>query len=175
MPLLRLLHQISNMYQNVKETQMELREQQPEVTKRDSQPLSTGAPLASSHSGTGAFIHPLWVFLSFSFFFFNGLHIWWHCFPLIECNFLSATADPKVTVPSYNSSGPSNVFPRSHSQVKVTSPSGSIRSSSLRSASMQSASVRSTLRHQSLAQKLRSTSKSVKGVSEWITYFWLCL
>lgn len=30
MPLLRLLHQISNMYQNVKETQMELKEQQPE-------------------------------------------------------------------------------------------------------------------------------------------------
>ena len=30
MPLLRLLLQISNMYQNVKETQSELREQQPE-------------------------------------------------------------------------------------------------------------------------------------------------
>lgn len=30
MPLLRLLHQISNMYQNVKDTQNELREQQPE-------------------------------------------------------------------------------------------------------------------------------------------------
>ncbi|XP_034234984.1 transmembrane protein KIAA1109 isoform X3 [Thrips palmi] len=133
MPLLRLLHQISNMYQNVKETQMELREQQPEVTKRDSQPLSTGAPLASNLSGIGAVNHPHFA------------------------------ADPKVTVPSYNSSGPSNAFPRSHSQVKVTSPSGSIRSSSLRSASMQSASVRSTLRHQSLAQKLRSTSKSVKG------------
>jgi hypothetical protein len=28
MPLLRLLHQISNMYQNVKDTQMELKEQQ---------------------------------------------------------------------------------------------------------------------------------------------------
>lgn len=34
MPLLRLLHQISNMYQNVKETQMELKEQRPE-TKRN--------------------------------------------------------------------------------------------------------------------------------------------
>lgn len=34
MPLLRLLHQISNMYQNVKETQNELKEQQPEVVKR---------------------------------------------------------------------------------------------------------------------------------------------
>lgn len=30
MPLLRLLHQIGSMYQNVKETQMELKEQQPE-------------------------------------------------------------------------------------------------------------------------------------------------
>lgn len=30
MPLLRLLNQISNMYQNVKETQSELREQQPD-------------------------------------------------------------------------------------------------------------------------------------------------
>lgn len=33
MPLLRLLHQISNMYQNVKETQSELREQQPDNSK----------------------------------------------------------------------------------------------------------------------------------------------
>ncbi|XP_012270662.1 uncharacterized protein KIAA1109 isoform X2 [Orussus abietinus] len=33
MPLLRLLHQISNMYQNVKETQMELKEQQPEAKR----------------------------------------------------------------------------------------------------------------------------------------------
>jgi len=36
MPLLRLLHQISNMYQNVKETQMELREQQLEVKRESS-------------------------------------------------------------------------------------------------------------------------------------------
>ena len=36
MPLLRLLHQISNMYQNVKETQMELKEQQPEVKRENS-------------------------------------------------------------------------------------------------------------------------------------------
>ncbi|XP_034943286.1 transmembrane protein KIAA1109 homolog isoform X1 [Chelonus insularis] len=34
MPLLRLLHQISNMYQNVKETQMELKEQLPSESKR---------------------------------------------------------------------------------------------------------------------------------------------
>jgi hypothetical protein len=36
MPLLRLLHQISNMYQNVKETQMELKEQQPDVKRENS-------------------------------------------------------------------------------------------------------------------------------------------
>ncbi|XP_076663219.1 transmembrane protein KIAA1109 homolog tweek isoform X13 [Andrena cerasifolii] len=35
MPLLRLLHQISNMYQNVKETQMELKEQQPESKRNN--------------------------------------------------------------------------------------------------------------------------------------------
>lgn len=34
MPLLRLLHQISNMYQNVKDTQNELREQQPSEARR---------------------------------------------------------------------------------------------------------------------------------------------
>lgn len=34
MPLLRLLHQISNMYQNVKDTQNELREQQPGDIRR---------------------------------------------------------------------------------------------------------------------------------------------
>ncbi|XP_052121267.1 transmembrane protein KIAA1109 isoform X3 [Frankliniella occidentalis] len=131
MPLLRLLHQISNMYQNVKETQMELREQQPETTKRDSQPSTSGAPLASNHSGT------------------------------IGAGRSHFVTDSAVAAPSYMG-GQSSLFPRSHSQVKVTSPAGSIRSS-VRSASMQSASVRSTLRHQSLAQKLRSTSKSVKG------------
>lgn len=31
MPLLRLLNQITNMYQNVKETQNDLKEQQPEI------------------------------------------------------------------------------------------------------------------------------------------------
>lgn len=33
MPLLRLLHQISNMYQNVKDTQSELKEQEPQELK----------------------------------------------------------------------------------------------------------------------------------------------
>lgn len=35
MPLLRLLNQISNMYQNVKETQMELKQQQPESKRNN--------------------------------------------------------------------------------------------------------------------------------------------
>ncbi|XP_033221657.1 transmembrane protein KIAA1109-like [Belonocnema kinseyi] len=35
MPLLRLLHQISNMYQNFKETQLELKEQQPEIKRNN--------------------------------------------------------------------------------------------------------------------------------------------
>ena len=34
MPLLRLLHQISNMYQNFKETQLQFKKQQPEMKKR---------------------------------------------------------------------------------------------------------------------------------------------
>ncbi|OAD56139.1 hypothetical protein WN48_04013 [Eufriesea mexicana] len=42
MPLLRLLHQISNMYQNVKETQMELKEQQPESSDLQEQLLLEG-------------------------------------------------------------------------------------------------------------------------------------
>lgn len=45
MPLLRLLHQITNMYQNVKEAQNELREQ-PDVHKR-SQPMKDESSLAS--------------------------------------------------------------------------------------------------------------------------------
>lgn len=78
---------------------------------------------------------------------------------------MKVAADSKA---AFHLGGPSNTFPRSHSQVKVASPTGSIRSSSVRSASMQSASVRSAIRHQSLAQKLRSTGKSVKGVCQQI-------
>ncbi|CAG2056243.1 unnamed protein product [Timema podura] len=48
MPLLRLLHQISNMYQNVKETQLELKEQQPEVKRENSANLDTGFNNGSS-------------------------------------------------------------------------------------------------------------------------------
>lgn len=43
MPLLRLLHQISNMYQNVKETQMELKDQQPE-NKMNANTLNINRP-----------------------------------------------------------------------------------------------------------------------------------
>ncbi|XP_031778300.1 transmembrane protein KIAA1109 homolog isoform X4 [Nasonia vitripennis] len=49
MPLLRLLHQISNMYQNVKETQMELKDQQPE-TKMNANNLNTNRPKNDSLS-----------------------------------------------------------------------------------------------------------------------------
>nr|CAD7257565.1 unnamed protein product [Timema shepardi] len=50
MPLLRLLHQISNMYQNVKETQLELKEQQPEVKRENSANLDIGLNNGSSSS-----------------------------------------------------------------------------------------------------------------------------
>lgn len=55
MPLLRLLHQITTMYQNVRETQMELREQRPSAATKDGS--ATGHPpttiLCRSASGRG--------------------------------------------------------------------------------------------------------------------------
>ncbi|XP_035723534.1 transmembrane protein KIAA1109-like isoform X4 [Vespa mandarinia] len=51
MPLLRLLHQISNMYQNVKETQMELKEQRPE-TKRNTNLLVNDTVTKNGSSST---------------------------------------------------------------------------------------------------------------------------
>lgn len=50
MPLLRLLHQISNMYQNVKETQMELKEQQPEAKRNADSTVIDGATKNGSSS-----------------------------------------------------------------------------------------------------------------------------
>lgn len=52
MPLLRLLHQISNMYQNVKETQMELKaqQQQPENKLNANTVMTTRAKNGSSSS-----------------------------------------------------------------------------------------------------------------------------
>lgn len=43
MPLLRLLNQITNMYQNVKDTQTELREQQPQpyVSRTNAKPSTS--------------------------------------------------------------------------------------------------------------------------------------
>jgi len=179
MPLLRLLHQISNMYQNVKETQMELREQHPEATKHDSHP-SGPVPVPKSTVFTG----PV-----------NGKRRTERCLESVLDSFCpesrkvigntlwvvademaeesgtrgsaaaSATpsaatsAAPSAGAPSlHRPSAASVTFPHSRSQAKVISPTGSMRSTSGRSTSMRSAS-----RHQSLAQKLRSTSKSVKG------------
>ncbi|XP_020299517.1 uncharacterized protein KIAA1109 isoform X4 [Pseudomyrmex gracilis] len=51
MPLLRLLHQISNMYQNVKETQMELKEQQPEG-KRNANIIANDTAAKNGSSST---------------------------------------------------------------------------------------------------------------------------
>lgn len=45
MPLLRLLHQITNMYQNVKEAQNELREQQPGGNNKRVAPLKDESSL----------------------------------------------------------------------------------------------------------------------------------
>ncbi|GLG98163.1 Uncharacterized protein GBIM_04765, partial [Gryllus bimaculatus] len=114
MPLLRLLHQISNMYQNVKDTQMELKEQQPEG-KQDSGPLD----------------------------------------PLGRKNNSSSTSDLQE-----------------HVAVKTVGPSGEIGAGLLRPHKHVSPSASLRSRPQSFAQKLRSTSKSVKGymnLSEGVT------
>ncbi|CAH1991192.1 unnamed protein product [Acanthoscelides obtectus] len=52
MPLLRLLHQISNMYQNVKDTQNELREQQPVETRARPKISSNDHADVKHHSST---------------------------------------------------------------------------------------------------------------------------
>ncbi|XP_017781272.1 PREDICTED: uncharacterized protein KIAA1109 isoform X3 [Nicrophorus vespilloides] len=58
MPLLRLLHQISNMYQNVKDTQNELREQQPVEIRRpktsasDHVDIKNHSSVSDLHDGT---------------------------------------------------------------------------------------------------------------------------
>ncbi|XP_060850802.1 bridge-like lipid transfer protein family member 1 isoform X1 [Rhopalosiphum padi] len=99
MPLLRLLNQITNMYQNVKDTQTELREQQPHpyVSRTNAKP-----PASQSDQ----------------------------------------SEVPVPTPPPIK-----RFLPRSASELKpIVSPSPSIRS-----------------KHQTLAQKLRSTGKSVKG------------
>ena len=61
MPLLRLLHQISNMYQNVKETQMELKEQQPENKPNNNLIINDTAVKNGSSSSKYYFVHFLFV------------------------------------------------------------------------------------------------------------------
>ncbi|XP_050533025.1 transmembrane protein KIAA1109 homolog isoform X6 [Daktulosphaira vitifoliae] len=100
MPLLRLLNQITNMYQNVKDTQSELREQQPPMYVSRS-----SAKRTTSHF------------------------------------------DHSEPAPLSTPTLAKRIIPHSASDIKpVVSPSPSIRS-----------------KHQTLAQKLRSTGKSVKG------------
>uniref|UniRef100_A0A6P7G1L5 Transmembrane protein KIAA1109 homolog isoform X3 n=1 Tax=Diabrotica virgifera virgifera TaxID=50390 RepID=A0A6P7G1L5_DIAVI len=55
MPLLRLLHQISNMYQNVKDTQNELREQQPVEIRRPKTSASDNVDI--KHHSSNSDIH----------------------------------------------------------------------------------------------------------------------
>ncbi|XP_069702783.1 bridge-like lipid transfer protein family member 1 isoform X3 [Periplaneta americana] len=120
MPLLRLLHQISNMYQNVKETQMELKEQQPEVKRETSTKNNKNGSSSTSDLHENA-----------------------------------SVIEDKMKLPAGNGSVAVPGFPHSLSQQKILSPSASLRS-----------------RPQSFAQKLRSTSKSVKGymnLSEGVT------
>lgn len=57
MPLLRLLHQISNMYQNVKETQMELKEQQPESKQTNT--LIVNDTVAKNVSSSSKYRRPI--------------------------------------------------------------------------------------------------------------------
>ncbi|KAG5893448.1 hypothetical protein JTB14_012167 [Gonioctena quinquepunctata] len=57
MPLLRLLHQISNMYQNVKDTQNELREQHPVEIRRPKTSASDHADI-KHHSSTSDIHYP---------------------------------------------------------------------------------------------------------------------
>lgn len=61
MPLLRLLHQISNMYQNAKDTQNELREQQPMETTRPKTSHSDNADI-KMYSSSGCFFLFLFTF-----------------------------------------------------------------------------------------------------------------
>ena len=60
MPLLRLLHQISSMYQNARETQMGLKEQRPSRTK-DISTLPTHHHKEESYSGLIYVLYLLFV------------------------------------------------------------------------------------------------------------------
>lgn len=122
MPLLRLLHQITNMYQNVKEAQNELREQ-PDIGKRNN-PMKDESSLASE-------IHE----------------------PTLLGSINDQPIDSSFMEERYDKFNESTPLGHSVSRSKVsnwsplmpTTPSPSAR------------------RPQSFAQKIRSTSKTVKG------------
>lgn len=63
MPLLRLLHQISNMYQNVKDTQNELREQHPVDIRRPKTSASDHADIKHHSSSKEFYIITLNVYV----------------------------------------------------------------------------------------------------------------
>lgn len=122
MPLLRLLHQITNMYQNVKEAQNELREQ-PDVSKRNN-PMKDESSLASE-------IHEPTLLGSI------------HDQPL-DSSFMDERYDKfNESTPLGHSVSRSKVS--NWSPLMPTTPSPNAR------------------RPQSFAQKIRSTSKTVKG------------
>ncbi|KAK6639579.1 hypothetical protein RUM43_007852 [Polyplax serrata] len=110
MPLLRLLHQISSMYQNVKDTQMELKEQNQKGSHQ------VGATLTKDHKNESS---------SASDF---------------QDHFSTTVVDHTIK---------SNVY---NAQTVITNPRSTLSPSSSLLA-----------RPQLLAQKLRSTTKSVKG------------
>uniref|UniRef100_A0A1B0CX21 Bridge-like lipid transfer protein family member 1 C-terminal domain-containing protein n=1 Tax=Lutzomyia longipalpis TaxID=7200 RepID=A0A1B0CX21_LUTLO len=125
MPLLRLLHQITNMYQNVKEAQNELREQ-PETGKR-SVPIKDESSLASEMNDPtllGSIHEPI------------------------------SQLDSSIMDEHYDKFNES--YPIGHSISRTRLPS-------LGPLIPLTPSPSSRNRPQSFAQKLRSTSKSVKG------------
>jgi hypothetical protein len=131
MPLLRLLHQITNMYQNVKEAQNELREQQPDVIatgKRHPGPAKDESSLSEmiDHHTLMGSIHD----------------------PIVSDVTLM---DNDETYDKFN-----EAIPLGHSVSRTRMPS-------LGPLIPLTPSPNARNRPQSFAQKLRSTSKTVKG------------
>lgn len=126
MPLLRLLHQITNMYQNVKEAQMEIREQQPtEIGGKRNVTLKDESSLASEmHEPT----------------LLGSIH---------EHNLDSTLLDERYD--KFNES-----IPLGHSVSRTRMPP-------LGPLIPLTPSPNTRNRPQSFAQKIRSTSKTVKG------------
>lgn len=74
MPLLRLLHQISNMYQNVKDTQNELREQQPVEIRRPKTRNSDHADVKHHSSSKSFKMEPIYLSKSTCLFLASDIH-----------------------------------------------------------------------------------------------------